>query len=353
MLTAHTYHIKLTAIVASPEGDFHIVAAPTLLVPIGIVVVTAEMPNKTDNFYHIEKLKGESNWESYYVDLKAVLIKEEHWKYASERVKEPVASVNSAGTSADTPTSSPSGSTALDITFSQHRASVSKEDEAKYDKALEDYESKKEDWDTEHEGAMGVILLIIMPEPREHIKNHENAALAIAKLLKQYGTTNLAIIDIFFQKICRSNMDDFKSVNEYAEHIQRHYNKILAAGRVIESWILSTCFRMGLPQHLNPYIFQLVHAAKASGIELTIDDMTAALVKEAKRSSYTEEKTEAARAAKKVPCGGAKSDSSTNFKFKNKKKDRGKGPCSVTECNSEYHDDKHCSYIHSEHRGLN
>ena len=353
MLTAHIYHIKLTAIVASFEKDSHIVVASIFLISIEIVVVTAEMSNKTDNLYHIEKFKEKSNWKSYYVNLKIVLIKKEHWKYASEKVKESVVSINSANISVDISTFSSSKSTTFDIILSQHRAFVSKENEAKYDKAFENYESKKENWNTEHEEAMKIILLIIMFESREHIKNHENAALTIAKLLKQYETTNLIIIDISFQKICRFNMNDFKSINEYAKHIQRHYNKILIANKIIKSWILSTCFRMSLSQHFNFYIFQLIHAVKASNIEFIIDDMTIVLMKKAKRFSYIEEKIETTRAAKKVSRDEAKSDSSTNFKFKNKKKDRGKESCSVIECNSEYHDDKHCSYIHSEHRDLN
>ena len=46
MLIAHIYHIKLTAIVASSEENFHIVVASTLLISIEIVVVIAEMFNK-------------------------------------------------------------------------------------------------------------------------------------------------------------------------------------------------------------------------------------------------------------------------------------------------------------------
>ena len=48
------------------------------------------MVKQRDNAYYIEKLKGEKNWESYHVDLKAVLIKEGYWKFASGRVKKPI-----------------------------------------------------------------------------------------------------------------------------------------------------------------------------------------------------------------------------------------------------------------------
>ena len=81
---------------------------------------------------------------------------------------------------------------------------------------------------------MSVILLIIMFESREHVKNYEDSKLVIAKLLKQYETTNLIIIDISFQKICRFNMNEYKSINEYVEHIQRHYNKILTTDKIIK-----------------------------------------------------------------------------------------------------------------------
>ena len=82
---------------------------------------------------------------------------------------------------------------------------------------------------------MKIILFIIMFEFREHIKYHINSKNVITKLLKQYETTNLIIIDIFFQKICRFNMKNYKTISEYVEHIQRHYNKIFATNKIINS----------------------------------------------------------------------------------------------------------------------
>lgn len=53
------------------------------------------------------------------------------------------------------------------------------------------------------------------------------------KLKKQYGITDFAIIDLSFQKICRINMQNKGSVEQYAEHFKQHYNKILNADQVI------------------------------------------------------------------------------------------------------------------------
>ena len=283
-----------------------------------------------DNPYHIEKLKGEKNWETYYVDLKAVLVKEKYWKYASGRIKLRPKPVFLEGSIVDETSSA--------------EASRRK----KHEKELETWQQEKDEFDEGHEEAMSVIHLTTMPEPREHIKGHTNAEEAIAKLLKQYGTSNMATVDLAFQEICRSNMDDFPGLFEYAEHIQRNYNKILQAGRELYPWQLSSAFRMGLPSTLSPYVFPLVNSAKNEGRDLTIDDMVDALAEEQKRSNYNEEKTEAARIMKK----NNKTKDSRNNKS-NGTRERGKGPCSVKGCSSPYHDAEHCPYENPDQRGPN
>ena len=110
---------------------------------------------------------------------------------------------------------------------------------------------------------------------------------------------------------------------------------------------------MNLSQYFNFYIFQLVHAVKISDIEFIIDDMTTVLIEKSKRSSYTEEKFETAKIAKNTfREDEAKFNSSTNTKSNNKR-NRDKKSCSISDCNSEYHDDKHCSYTHSNQRDKN
>ena len=222
-------------------------------------------------------------------------------------------------------------------------------------KNFENYEKKMKKWIEKHEKIITIIHLTILLEFREHVKNHINTILILTKLLKQYEITNLIIINIFFQEICRSNMNDYKSINEYVEHIQRHYNKIFAIDKIIKSWILNICFRMSLSTHFNFYIFQLIHAAKTSDIEFIIDDMTTILMKKTKRSNYIEEKTETTRAAKNTSRDDddeTKFNSSNNNKFSNKK-NRDKKFCFIIDCDNEYHDDKHCFYAHSNKREKN
>ena len=169
------------------------------------------MRKKNDNAYHIEKLKRKKNWKSYYVDLKTILIKENYWKYAFDRV---IASIKS---------------------IQSRENFVSKAIQNKYDQDLKEYVTKKKKFYDDHENAMSIMYLIIMFESREYIKNYKNSMTIINKLLKQYDISNLIIIDIFFQEICRSNMNEFKSINEYANHIQRHYNKILQVDKIIDT----------------------------------------------------------------------------------------------------------------------
>ena len=47
---------------------------------------------------------------------------------------------------------------------------------------------------------------------------------------------------------------------------------------------------MNLLQHLNFYIFQLIHAIKTFDIEFIIDNMTTILMKKTKRFNYIEKK---------------------------------------------------------------
>ena len=111
---------------------------------------------------------------------------------------------------------------------------------------------------------------------------------------------------------------------------------------------------MNLSTHFNFYIFQLIHAAKASDIEFIIDDITTILMKKTKRSNYIEKKTETTRAAKNTfrDDNEVKFNSSNYNKFSNKK-NRGKEFCFIIDCDNEYHDDKHCFYAHSDKREKN
>ena len=197
-----------------------------------------------------------------------------------------------------------------------------------------------------------------MSKFRAHVKNVNNFKKTIAKLLKQYNFINLAIIDIFFQKIYRFNMNDFKLINEYVNYIQRHYNKILQANKTIDSWIFSICFRMRLSSYLNFYIFQLIYIVKDSDRELTIDEIIVALIEKQKRNNYNEEKTKLARVVKNRDENDEKARNSKNednINNKNKKKqdineknnnNREENSCQVKSCNSKFYNKNYCLYIY-------
>lgn len=130
---------------------------------------------RKENRYHVEEMRGKKNWENYYADLRAVLVIENYWNNASSRVK-----LRSKSVIVEGPRT---------VEESEISATDTEQQEA-YEKDLLAWEKEKDEFDEGHEQAMSVIHLTSMPEPREHVKGHTNAEEAIARLLKQYGTSN-------------------------------------------------------------------------------------------------------------------------------------------------------------------
>ena len=291
------------------------------------------MRKKKDNAYHIEKLKKKKNWKFYYLNVKTTLIDEKVWKYASRKEQESVMLIQRKQTNS--------------------KKKESQIESTRYEKELQEYSEKKKKYDENHELIMTVLWVITMSEFRKHIKSYVNSKDALDKLQRQYDTTDQIIIDISFQEIFRSNMNDFKSVHEYAEHIARHHNRIIEAETSLNSWILDTCFRMRLSRHLNFYIFQLLQDARQAERELTIDDMMIALTKEHKRSSFVDEKDDAIRSAKNKDkkSKDSKQLSKNNNRSNESKANRDKEFCD--DCHNDYHDKDHCSYTHKKHRDDN
>ena len=194
------------------------------------------MGKKNDTPYNIEKLKGEKNWLTYREDLKAVLVKERLWEWASGRTKYPTEP--------------------LEPTSVGPIAEVTEAQQKEYEKQMKQWKKEVKEFELGHEDAMAVITLTVMPAPREHISGYTNSELAIATLETQYGISDSATVDMALREIFRSNMDNFPSLFEYAEHIRRHYNKILRAGKKLQPWTLSSAFRMACHQALPPMFFR-------------------------------------------------------------------------------------------------
>ena len=94
--------------------------------------------------------------------------------------------------------------------------------------------------------------------------------------------------------------------------------------------MMSSFFHMELLQDLNPYVFQLVHAAKQQGKDLIIDKMVATLVDQDKCASYmVEGNLSNARSAKSKDRGNKPkgfTDNGSQGHTYDHKKDCGKGP---------------------------
>ena len=191
---------------------------------------------------------------------------------------------------------------------------------------------------------MAVIKLSCEADPRVHLTNITNAHEALGILKNLYGGTDLSTIDISYREINRSNLENFSGIEAYAQHLKAHREKIIQAGEKLEDWQMSSDFRMGLPLRLNPYVFQLVHAAKNLGKVLTIDEMVAALIAEEKRTDYEENNEDSkARSVKNAKDG----KSPNNNQPANGKKKK-PGPCSY--CKGLSHTEKQCYYLHPELR---
>ena len=99
---------------------------------------------------------------------------------------------------------------------------------------------------------------------------------------------------------------------------------------------------MKLSKHLNSYIFQLIHAIKASDKKFVINDMILTLVEKQKRFNYNEEKIEATRVAK--------NSREININAKSNESKRNRDNDSCDDCNNSYHDKSHCLYLYSKLR---
>lgn len=253
----------------------------------------------------IGKLKGSENWTSWYDDIQSTLTLRKLWSYASGRIVKPILPTEPS------PAAGTSSSESAEATA-----------QGKYDKDVVVYQENLVKWEESQEMIMAIIKLSCETGPRVHLTNITDGKTALGILKKLYGGTDLSTIDISYREISRSNLENFSNLEDYSEHLKKHREKIIQAGETISDWQMASAFRMGLPSRLNPYVFQLVHAAKTSGKELTIDEMVAALVAEEKRTEYDENAEDAkARAVKNQnnQKGGGKSTDSNPRTTRKKK----------------------------------
>ena len=118
----------------------------------------------------------------------------------------------------------------------------------------------------------------------------------------------------------------------------------------LPKWLEGTYFRLGLPEDLAPYLFQLIQTARANKEELDIENMTVALSEHEKRLSNTEDaKAKAARFGKQDkppgnpnPRGGGRSN-------RNNDKNNTGTPPQCDHCKGKHTKNK-CFYLHKDKR---
>ena len=153
----------------------------------------------------------------------------------------------------------------------------SRHDIERWEDKMERFEEKQKNWNDRHVRSASRIVLACAPEPRVHVRGM-NDAVKMWKILKtQYESSNLATRDSAYLQF-RANQSNFKTIEEYAEHLKQAQSKLTELKFPIPDWMLSTSFRLGLKPELEPYIFSLIETSRRNKTELDVDEMIASII---------------------------------------------------------------------------
>ena len=86
--------------------------------------------------------------------------------------------------------------------------------------------SKKTIYDEKHEKILAYLNFIVEKNSRTHIAKYINVEKTKNMLKKQYEISNLIILNMSLQKICRTNQIDKIDFENYVQHLKQHCNKI-------------------------------------------------------------------------------------------------------------------------------
>ena len=276
-------------------------------------------------YWKFDNLKGAKNYQQWATRIEGLSIKERTWKVVSGRTTRP------GGSRLPLP--------AISVTDEGGSAS----------KAAEIVVSEvQEKWDDLNDDAWAMFQAKIELSIW-HNFSHTRDAHTIWKLAKsKFGQEDSTTVDHEIASLCACDANKHKSVQEYYDYIMKHQNRLITMGKPVPDWILSSMFRKGLTADQAPYIFHLLESAKngkdGEKKEITLDEMTSALVEQERRMNDMEETKKAMKA------------SVGNFGKQEKKKGGGKGhtnnnkkdPCGL--CNSPTHPSERCFYDHPDLR---
>lgn len=162
-------------------------------------------------------------------------------------------------------------------TPSEEEAEVVSFDE---EKALPDIGPEQAEWDRKNKDAWGMLFIKIDYSIWHHF-SHTKLASEVWRLAKEKFSLEDAItIDHELAALIQSDASKFESIQEYHDHITKHNNRLKKMGKIVPDWILAAIFRRGLTRKQARYITYLIEEPFRSQKELTVDEMTWALVRQ-------------------------------------------------------------------------
>ena len=217
----------------------------------------------SDTKYKIQKLKGAKNLHRWKEEIKSVFIIENYQNIVSRDEPRPIA---------------PSLPSNTDVAVQkQYKTNV-----VQYSKDLKV-------WKNTNNYSIAYLILLIEEGPKQQTKGIEYIAEVYAKLVRLYGKTNLTTRDEVLHVLARADSSEYVSIQEYLEFLKQHLKTLEDIDHTLPKWIEGTFFRLGLPEDLALYIFQLVQTTRANKTELDIDDITIVLSEYEKRVSNSKE----------------------------------------------------------------
>ena len=282
--------------------------------------------------YKIDKLKGTANWSRFEYEMKAVWVIDGVWDVVHGRKARPIHTKPEKSTNAAEPAATATYNAEMD----------------EWTKGEEDREDATDKWDMKNEKAMARLVFYTEEGPRQHIKNLTTCSEQWKMLKKIYGVSDLATRSLALSKIARMESASYKGIQEYSEAIKKQHTILTNMGCGLPAWVLSTFFQLGLEDGLEPYTFQLIQAAKASGKELEIDDIASALSEHDNRLKLSED------TAKVLAAKFGKQDKANQDKKKKKSEKAEKAEkLTCSHCDMKGHLKDKCFYLVKEKRPRN
>lgn len=224
----------------------------------------------------IARLKGESNWEAWKVDIAAVLSSEKVWGYTADkpRFSQPKAP------------KPPEGRKAYKDANENDQPAVppTNGEQREFRQGYKEYQKDLGEWEDGYETACSHILLNLVDDLKTHIAGLTNSTEAMRVLYSLFDHTDAQTVDSHIRQITRKDQEEFESLLDYGNHMKSHQKKLTDMGKPLPEWVLASCFRAGINPELHVYIAGMQSLAKRDNTTLTLQDMLNELLEYDNRS---------------------------------------------------------------------